>query len=111
MLKKLFIGLLIAIIIGAGFVSYLLYQKLNVTKSKAIKAIPENASLIIESNDFSLVWNKLTNSTAYWRTLSGVNFVVELNTNTKFLDSLFSAEGKIAQLVKTIAGLARRSVE
>jgi len=101
MLRKLFAILLIALIIAAGIAGYRLFQQINTTVSKAVHAIPFNAALIIESKDFPDTWKKLANTTEFWNTLSGIEFVNNIDEKTRFLDSLISAEGKVAQLIKS----------
>ncbi len=98
--KSFLIFLFIAIVLGGGFAGYLFYSKLKTTPNKAINAIPSNAALIIESQDFQNAWTKLNETTLFWRNLDSVDFIKTLNNNTNFLDSLFSSESKVAMLVK-----------
>ena len=98
--KSFLIFLFIAIVLGGGFAGYLFYSKLKTTPNKAINAIPSNAALIIESQDFQNAWTKLNETTLFWRNLDSVDFIKTLNNNTNFLDSLFSSESKVAMLAK-----------
>ena len=88
------------LVLGAGVAGYLFYTQLPTIASKAIKAIPSNAAIIIESRDFQKTWQSLEATTSFWRTLSKVGFIKELNEQTTFLDSVLSAESHIAALIK-----------
>jgi len=100
MAKNFQIILFVVIVLCGGFAGYLFYSQLRTPPNKAINAIPANAALIIESQDFQNTWDKLGKTTLFWRNLSNVNFIKNLNESTDFLDSLFSAESKVAMLVK-----------
>ena len=100
MAKNFLIVLFAAIVLVGGGAGYLFYSQLRTTPNKAINAIPGNAAIIIESRDFQNAWLKLRETTLFWRTLTGVDFIKNLNENTSFLDSVFSAESKAAMLIK-----------
>ncbi|MBL4656500.1 MAG: hypothetical protein JKX73_00755 [Flavobacteriales bacterium] len=99
-MRNLFIVIFVLVVIGAGVAGYLFYSQLKSPASKAINGIPTNAAFIIESRDFQKTWQTLENTTTFWRTLSGIKRVSELNQKTAFLDSVLSAEGKASLLVK-----------
>ncbi|MBL4577691.1 MAG: hypothetical protein JKX74_04415 [Flavobacteriales bacterium] len=100
MMRNLLIVFFVLVLVGGGIAGYLFYTQLKSPASKAINAIPTNAALIIESRDFQKTWQTLEKTTTFWRTLSGVNFIKQLNLQTAFLDSLLSAESKASLLVK-----------
>ncbi|PCH99148.1 MAG: hypothetical protein COB85_00645, partial [Bacteroidetes bacterium] len=100
MLRKLFVLLLIALVIAGGIGGYLLFTKINTPVSKAIIAIPSDAAIIIESDDFPGAWSELKAVSVFWNKLTGIEIVTQINERTSYLDSLFSREGELAQLVK-----------
>ncbi|MBL4754582.1 MAG: hypothetical protein JKY52_13430 [Flavobacteriales bacterium] len=99
-MRNILIIFFVLVILGGGFAGYLFYTQLRTPASKAVNAIPTNAALIVESKDFQKTWQSLEQTTSFWRTLSGIGFIQELNTQTAFLDSVLSAESKVSSLVK-----------
>ncbi len=100
MAKNFLLILFVVIVLAGGVSGYLFYHQLRTPPNKAIKAIPANAALIIESQDFQKTWDKLDKNTLFWRTLAKVDFIKKFNKSTRFLDSLLSAESKVAMLIK-----------
>jgi len=99
-MRNVLIVFFVIVVLGGGVTGYLFYKQLKSPASKAINAIPSNAVIIIESNDFQKTWQSLEKTTSFWRTLSGIKFAQTLNAQTAYLDSLLSAEGKVSSLVK-----------
>jgi len=99
MLRKLFVLFLIALVIAGGIGGYLLFTKISTPVSKAIIAIPSDAAIIIESDNFPGAWNELKSVSVYWNKLKGIELIDQIEARTAYLDSLFSKEDKIAQLI------------
>ena len=99
-MRNILITFFVLVILGAGVVGYLFYKQLKSPSSKAINAIPSNAAIIMESNDFQKAWQSLEKTTSFWRTLSDIGFIKALNDQTTCLDSILSAEGQVSALVK-----------
>ena len=70
MFRNLTVVLSIAIIIAGSIAGYLLYKDVKNPASKTIMAVPSNASIVIESNDFPSLWKKLKQETNFWNHLS-----------------------------------------
>ncbi len=100
MLRKLFVLFLIALVVAGGIGGYLLFTKISTPVSKAIIAIPSDAAIIIESDDFPNAWNDLKSVSVFWNKLKGMKLIDQIDNRTAYLDSLFSKQGEIAQLVK-----------
>ena len=99
MLRKLFVLFLIALVIAGGIGGYLLFTKISTPVSKAIIAIPSDAAIIIESDNFPSAWNELKTVSVYWNKLKGIELIDQIEARTAYLDSLFSKEDRIAQLI------------
>ena len=77
-----------------------MFTKISTPVSKAIIAIPSDAAIIIESDDFPSAWSALKSVSVFWNKLTEIDLVKQINKRTTYLDSLFSKEGELAQLVK-----------
>jgi len=99
-MRNVLIVFFVIVVLAGGMAGYLFYKQLKSPASKAINAIPFNAAVIIESNDFQKAWQSLEKTTSFWRTLSGLGFVKALNAQTAYLDSVLSVEGQVSSLVR-----------
>lgn len=90
-MKKILITL--GIIIFAGLI-FIVVRTLNTSTnkmSKAINAIPTNASIIIETSNFTSLAENLTKNNKYWNDLIGIEYLKNLNSQILFFDSLIKA--------------------
>ena len=100
MFRNLTVILSVAIIIAGSIAGYLLYKDVQNPASKTIMAVPSNAGIVIESNDFPSLWKKLKQETSFWNHFSISPFVNGINNSTFYLDSLFAKEARIASIIK-----------
>lgn len=98
--KKIGLGLApIILILIIGFLGFNKYQEIKKSNFQAIQAIPNNASIIIKSNDWnsswkeinnSNLWNKLTDAQPINQLVKEINlFSTELDTNV-ILKNIFN---------------------
>ncbi len=87
---KKFIRILIYLVLIAGIL-FGVYRYFLSGKSsyRSIYHVPDNASLIIESDAVFDAWKKIIHSNA-WKTVSNIDALAELNHEIQYLDSLLS---------------------
>ncbi len=92
MTKKILLIILGLLLIVIGIFSYNFYK--NVKKplnSNAIVAVPQNAALIIQGNNFKTVFSKLTSSNIIWEELVANSSTIHLfNQQLSFINSLIT---------------------
>ena len=100
MFRKILLILLIIAIIGAGVYSYFSFRQIKQPVSEAVNAIPMNAALVIEGNDFPETWKKLSNGNIMWEALKDSEYFRTLNGDLSFLDSVYNKNPELQRSVK-----------
>ncbi len=68
--------------------------------SKAINAIPTNASIIFETSDFLSLTNDLTKNNKYWNDLLGIEYIKKLDSQITFFDNLINNNKNYKKYIK-----------
>lgn len=101
MLRKILLILLTIAIIGAAVYSYYSFRQIKQPVSEAIHAIPLNAAVVVEGNDFPGTWKKLSSGNIIWEALKSSDYFTTLNNDLSQLDSIYSSS---AELQKAVVG-------
>lgn len=88
------LGIIISCIYG-----YLYFKRVKTPANNALKAIPLNASLIIESKNMQATWQKLSHSNLIWKDLLKTETFNKINNNCSYIDSLISSDSDISELL------------
>ena len=88
MLKKIVAILLPVLIFGGGLYFYLHQKKDKLPQNIAIKAIPIDASFIIESRRTLPLWKNISQNSDIWKEFLDAPFFSELNSKINTLDSV-----------------------
>ncbi|HVA98937.1 MAG TPA: hypothetical protein VNG53_08585, partial [Bacteroidia bacterium] len=99
MLRKIFFGVFVTLIIVAGLSGYLYLKKIETPVSTAIKAIPTDAVFIVRSNSVDAVWKKIAQSNIIWQDFLSENYFSDINKNGTVLDSLIQLSPDISALL------------
>lgn len=96
-MKKYLIILISLVIVVASLATYYFYNNKPqiFVFSTTIKAIPKNASLIIETKNLYTLVNTLKNNNDIWKQVSRISELNNVNKNIKFLDSLITRNNEI----------------
>lgn len=98
MLKKILLGLAIAICIAAGVYWFTYMKEIKTPVSSGLNAIPLDAAVIFESKQAINSWSKLASS-GIWQEFTGFTTGDKLNHQIRYLDSLFRLSPNVAQLL------------
>jgi hypothetical protein len=98
MWKKILLGIVITICIGAGIYWFTYIKEIKTPVSNGINAIPLDAALIFESKQSANAWIKLA-SGDMWKELVGTATGARLNLQIHYLDSLFKSAPTVGQLL------------
>lgn len=98
MLKKILLGLIIAICIAAGVYWFSYMKEIKTPVSSGLNAIPLDAAVIFESKQAINSWGKLATSDM-WQEFTGFVTGNKLNQQIHYIDSLFRQAPAVAQLL------------
>lgn len=100
MIKKNLTSAIIIIIFSILIIfAYFYFKNQNTKIYSAIKAVPVNSSLIIESNDFKGLLNEINKENVIVNETTNIPSVKKIKTTALFLDSLFTNNGDVSQLI------------
>ena len=83
MLKKSIAILLPSLLVGVGIYLYFHFKKVEVPENSAIKAIPIDASFILESRKTLPLWKSISQNSDIWKELSDIPYFYNLNRQLK----------------------------
>lgn len=99
--KKIIIIAVSAILLAVLlFFAFNFYRQLKEPVSQAIKAIPLNASVIIEIKNSREIWEKLSSDNDIWKDLEKIKEVKKFNIKLNQIDSLISNNQRISDILK-----------
>ncbi|MDP4280570.1 MAG: DUF3352 domain-containing protein [Bacteroidota bacterium] len=84
---------------GIIYVGWLLYPKFRSETESPVKAIPENAALIIKINDPESLWKTIRKENIIWKQLQMIPAIGEFRDQIQTLDSLIGKDQKIRRLM------------
>jgi hypothetical protein len=99
MWKKIVLGILLAAIIGAAVYWFTYTKELHAPVSEAIRAIPTDAALIIESKQVENTWKKLAQTSVIWQELLGTAIFSNMDKQARWIDSLIHTDAAIKKLL------------
>ncbi len=100
MFKRVVFTIIVLIALTAGVFWFFYTEKINAPISNAINAIPENASIIIESKKASTVWKKISETNIVWEELLGIKAIKNINDDILSVDSLIQTNIAIQDVLK-----------
>ncbi len=80
------VGILLVIAMGVG--GYFYWKSQEVPPTSALNAIPQDAALILNFDDFRSSWTKLKNDAAYYDDLGQTQLFHDIFSDVSLLDSL-----------------------
>jgi len=99
MLKKVVFVVVITLSLAAGVFWYFYTEKISATISNAIHAIPEDASIIIESKKLNKLWDKISQTNIIWEELCGIPSVARVHEQINAFDSLVESNKTILEVL------------
>ena len=100
MLKKIIVILLPILIIGSGIYFYTHQKKIIVPENSAIKAIPIDASFIIESHKTLPLLKIISQNCDIWKELTDMPYFTDLNRQYKKLDSIVREHSELGDILE-----------
>lgn len=99
MFRKIIFGIFITLCLAGGIWWFLYTKKSRSPVSEGIRAIPQNAAIILESNEATNTWKKLAQTNIMWEELLGTQTFGRLNQQARFADSLIGLDPNVAPLL------------
>ena len=99
MLRKILLTLFVFISLAAGVVGYIYLQKVKMPVSPAINAIPLNASIIVQTYDTRIAWEKFRETNILWKDLISIDLFDKTNTKLNWLDSVLINSSSLASII------------
>ena len=95
-MKKIIIILVVLlVVIGLGISSFFVLNKKDKVLSSTINAIPTDASLIFEINNFNDFSTNINNKSAYWNELAQLKVFKDIRAELIALDSTFNKDDNL----------------
>lgn len=98
MLKKVFIGISIFVVIAAAIFGYNYIKKQQIPEFDIIKLVPTDAAFIIESNDFIDKISELQSSNKIWEEISSFPAVGNFDSDLEYLINISKTNPVIEKL-------------
>lgn len=100
MLKKIVAILIPLIIIGGGVYFFIHQKKIMVPENSVIKAIPIDASFIIETHKTLPLLKIISQNCDIWKELTDMPYFIELNRQYKKLDSIAREHAELGDILE-----------
>jgi hypothetical protein len=92
--------IIIILITGLGYLSWVLYQKLPGQNESPLKAISENTALIIQVNRPSELSQDLISQNLLWKELTVIPYFSSVKNDIRKIDSLLKTNNELFQVTK-----------
>lgn len=99
--KSILISLFVIIIIAIAYFGYNFYRQIKEPVLPAIKAIPPNASIILETNKLLDTWEKISNGNNLWNDLITIDKLKKIDLVFKEVDSVINTDKGIKDIINS----------
>jgi hypothetical protein len=100
-LKKTVIACSVLLLLaGMGYLSWILYHKLQVTAESPLNAISENTAMIIQINKPSEISHDLFKENLIWKELTAIPSLESLGSDLGYIDSLLSNSKELSAITQ-----------